>query len=137
MLIALAKLVVKIKYLHALLHDLNFCQTWETNVDSTIVWVDNTAALAVATGNDYTHETLKHVTVKVRFLQECVQRKIVRLSYINTHKNISDMMTKQSSGPQFKAHRDFVMGYTDIVVSHSASASFAVRVRRRTVRLRV
>ena len=134
--IALAKLVVKIKYLRALLHDLNFCQTRETNVDSTIVWVDNTAALAVATGNDYTHETLKHVTVKVRFLQECVQRKIVRLSYINTHKNISDMMTKQSSGPQFKAHRDFVMGYTD-VVSHSASASFAVRVRRRTVRLRV
>ena len=93
--IALAKLVVKIKYLGALLHDLNFCQTRETNVDSTIVWVDNTAALAVATGNDYTHETLKHVTVKVHFLQECVQRRIVWLSNINMHKNISDMMIKQ------------------------------------------
>ena len=135
--IALAKLVVKIKYLRALLQDLNFCQTKETNIGSTIVWVDNTAALAVATGSDFTHETVKHVTVKVRFLQECVQRRIVRLSYINTHKNISDMMTKQSNGPQFKAHRDFVMGYTDVIVPDSAWASFAVRVRRRTLRLSV
>ena len=99
--------------------------------------VDSTAALAVATGSYFTPETMEHVTVKVHFLQKCVQRRIVGLSYINTHKNISDMMTKQSPGLQFKAHSDFVMGYTDVVVSHSASASFTVRVRRRTVRLRV
>ena len=74
--IALAKLVVKIKYLRALLHDLQFHQSERTNVQSTIVWVDNTAALAVATGNDFTHETVKHVTVKVRFLQECVQHRL-------------------------------------------------------------
>ena len=91
--------------------------------------------LTVATGSDFTRETVKHVTVKVRFLQECVQCRIVRLSYINTHKNISDMMTKQSNGPQFKAHRDFVMGYTNVIVPDSARASFAVRVRRRTLRL--
>jgi hypothetical protein len=80
--IALAKLVVKIKYLRALLHDLQFCQQQETNISSTIVWVDNTAALAVATGNDFKfmHETVKHVTVKVKFLQECVQRKIIMLA---------------------------------------------------------
>ena len=135
--IALAKLVVKIKYLRALFRDLNFCQTKETNIGSTIVWIDNTAALAVATGSDFTHETVKHVTVKVRFLQECVQRRIVRLSYINTHKNISDMMTKQSNRPQFKAHRDCVMGYTDVIVPDSAWESFAVRVFRRTLRLSV
>jgi len=46
-------------------------------------------------------------------------------------------MTKQSNGPQFKAHRDFVMGYTDVIVPDSAWASFAVRVRRRTLRLSV
>jgi hypothetical protein len=49
-------------------------------IKSTIVWFDNTAALAVATGNDFPHETVKHVTVKVRFLQECVQHKIIRLT---------------------------------------------------------
>ena len=44
---------------------------------STCVWVDTTAAIAVATGKDFTHEAVKHVTVKVRFLQECVQRGII------------------------------------------------------------
>ena len=102
--IALAKLVVKIKHLRALMHDLQCCENRETTIESTIVWVDNTAALAVATGNDFTHETVKHVTVKVRFLQECVQHKIIRLTYVATCKNVSDMITKQSNGPQFKAH---------------------------------
>ena len=133
--IALAKLVVKIKYLRAMLHDLQFCQHEQTNVGSTIVWVDNTAALAVATGSDFTHEPVKHVTVKVRFLQECEQRKVVRYSYVTTSKNLSDMMTKQSSGPQLMAHRDFTMGYADALVVDGASARLAIRVRRRTRRL--
>ena len=48
--IALAKLVVKIMHLRALMHDLQLeCyQNLETKIESTFVWVDNTAALAVA-----------------------------------------------------------------------------------------
>ena len=87
--IALAKLVVKIKHLRALMHDLQVRQNQETQIERTIVWVDNTTALAVATGSNFTHETVKHVTVKVRFIQECEQRKIVRISYVATRKNIS------------------------------------------------
>ena len=82
-------------------------------INSTCVWVDNTAAIAVATGNDFTHETVKHVTVKVRFIQECVQRKIIMISYIKTSKNIADIMTKQSAGPQFVRHHDYAQGYLD------------------------
>jgi hypothetical protein len=76
-------------------------------INSTCVWVDNTAAIAVATGNDFTHETVKQVTVKVRFLQDCVQKSTIRIVYIKTCKNIADIMTKQSAGPQFVQHRDF------------------------------
>ena len=50
--IALAKLVVKVKHMRALLFDLQCCQDQETQINSTCVWVDNTAAIAVATGND-------------------------------------------------------------------------------------
>ncbi len=39
-------------------------------INSTCVWVDNKAEITVATGNDFTHKTVKHVTFKVRFLQE-------------------------------------------------------------------
>ncbi len=65
--IALAKIVVKIKHMRAILFDLQCRQEQETMIYSTCVWVDNTAAIAIATRNDFTHETVKHVTVKVRF----------------------------------------------------------------------
>jgi hypothetical protein len=72
--IALVTLVVKVKHMRALLFDMQCMQEQETMINSICVWVDNTAAIAVATGNDFTHETVKRVTVKVRFLQECVQK---------------------------------------------------------------
>ena len=113
--IALAKLVVKVKHMRALLFDLQCRQQQETMINSTCVWVDNTAAIAVATGNDFTHETVKHVTVKVRFLQECVQRKIIMITYIKTNKNIADIMTKQSAEPQFAQHCDYALGIIDVI----------------------
>ena len=64
------------------------------------MWVDNTATLAV--GNDFTHETVKHVTVNVQFIQECVRRKMILLASIRTYQSISDIMAKQSTGPQFR-----------------------------------
>ncbi len=79
--IALTKLVVKIKHMRALLFDLQCRQEPETIINSTCVWVDNTAAIAVATRKDFTHETVKHVTVKVQFLQKCVQRGIIMIAY--------------------------------------------------------
>jgi hypothetical protein len=101
--IALAKPVVKVKHMRAFLTDLQCRQEQTIQINSTCVWVDNTAAIAVAIGNDFTHETVKHVTDKVRFLQECVQRGIVMIVYIKTNENIADTMTKQSesAGPQF------------------------------------
>jgi hypothetical protein len=89
-----------------------------TQINSTWVWVDSTAAIADATGplnrkNDFTHETVKHVTVEVRFLQECVQREILLLVYIKAGKYISDIMTKQSPGPQFIQHHNCSLGMID------------------------
>ena len=131
--IALAKLVVKVKHMRALLFDLQCCQDQETQINSTCVWVDNTAAIAVATGNDFTHETFKHVTVKVRFLQDCVQRKIILLVYIKTGKNISDIMTKQSPGPQFIQHRNYTLGMIDVIADATSNVAVIWRRIRVTV----
>jgi hypothetical protein len=57
---ALAKLVVKIKHMRVILFDLQCRQKQETMINSTCVWVDNTAAIAVAAENDLSHETVKH-----------------------------------------------------------------------------
>jgi hypothetical protein len=86
--IALAKLVVKVKYMRAILIEMQCRQEQETMINSTRVWAYNTAAIAVATGNDFTHETVKHETFKVRFLQECVQRCII-IVYINDYNSRS------------------------------------------------
>jgi hypothetical protein len=117
--ITLAKIGVKIKHMRAILFDLQCRQEQETVINSTCVWVDNTAAIALATGNDFTHETVKHVTVKVHFLQECVQHTIIMIVYIKTCKNIADIMTKQSPGPQFVQHRDYAsaLGAIDAITS--------------------
>ena len=66
---ALAKLVDKTKHLRALLSYLLCRQQQVTTINSTCVWVANTAAIAGTTGNDFTHGTVKHVAIKVRFLQ--------------------------------------------------------------------
>ena len=130
--IALAKVVVKVKYLRAILFDLQCRQVEPTYIDSTIVWVDNTATLAVANGNDFTHETVKHVTVKVRFLQECVQRKIVLLASIRTHQNIADILTKQYAGPQFRMYRNYILGISDTVdLRVSAMVAYVSRASTR------
>ena len=78
--LALAKLAVKVKHMRATLFDLQCRQQQTTMVNSTCVGVDNTAAISVATGTDFTHETVKHVTIKVRFLRECVQRGIIMMT---------------------------------------------------------
>ena len=80
--IALAKLVVKVKHMRALLHILQCRQEHEATFQSTYVLVDNTAAIVVAMGNDFAHETVKHVTIKVQFLRGCVRNKIILLVYI-------------------------------------------------------
>ncbi len=56
--IALAKLVVKVKHMSAFLFDMQCRQEQETMINSTCVCVDNTAAIAVAAGNDFTQETV-------------------------------------------------------------------------------
>jgi hypothetical protein len=74
---------------------------------------------------------VKHVTVKVRFIQECVQRQIILIAYIKTSKNIADIMTKQSAGPPFAQHRDYALGIIDdISVDSALMAALAVIWRR-------
>ena len=67
--IALTKLVVKVKHMRALMAGLTHPQEGETVLNSTCVWTDNTATLSFAKGDNFTHETVKHVTVKEQFLQ--------------------------------------------------------------------
>ncbi len=52
--------------------------------------------------------------------------------YIKTCKNIADIMTKQSAGPQFAQHRDSTLGRIDVI----AAVIAAVAEIRRKIRIR-
>ncbi len=53
--------------------------TRNTNLNHTCVWVDSTAAIAVASGNDFTHERVKHTLLPMIAL--FINVNIGRLSY--------------------------------------------------------
>ena len=37
------------------------------------------------------------------------------LTPISTHQNIADVLTKQSAGPQFCMHRNYILGMSDTI----------------------
>jgi hypothetical protein len=91
-------------------------QEQTTLINSTCVWIDNTAAIAVLMRKDFTHITVKYATVKVRLLQECVQRGIIMITYM--------IMIKQSAGPQFAQRRDYALGIIDAVTAMTAALAW-------------
>ena len=56
--IALAKLAVKVNNLREIVFDLQCRQVEPSYIDSTIVWMDNTATLTVVNCNDFTMKQL-------------------------------------------------------------------------------
>ena len=110
--IALSKLVVKVKHMQALMAGLTHPQEGKTVIISTCVWTDNTATLSVVKGDIFTHETVKHITVKVQFLQECIQHNIITSAHIKTTQNTADILTKQLAVVIFKIHRNYSLGYS-------------------------
>ena len=78
--IALTKLVIKVKHMRALMAGLTHPQEGETVINSTCGWTGEAATLSVAKGNNFTHEKVKHVTVKRQFLQKCIQHNVLTLA---------------------------------------------------------
>ena len=106
--IALTKLVVKVKHMQALMPGLTHPQEDETVINSTCVWTDNTATLSVAKGDNFTHETVKHV--KVQFIHECIQHNIITLAHIKTTQNTADILINQLAVVIFKIHWNYCQG---------------------------
>jgi hypothetical protein len=65
------------------------------------VFIDNQAAQAMAT-NPVNHERTKHIDIAYHFVREVVQAGVVKLFYINTKNNISDLLTKSTKPVDFE-----------------------------------
>ena len=65
------------------------------------VFIDNQAAQAMAT-NPVNHERTKHIDIAYHFVREVVQAGVVKLFYISTKNNISDLLTKSTKPVDFE-----------------------------------
>ena len=65
---------------------------------------DNTAVIALTEGNASPgNGRMKHFDIKLHWLIEIVKRKVIRLSYCQTNRQVADMLTKSLPLPAFRA----------------------------------
>jgi hypothetical protein len=86
--VALADTVAEVLWVKMALEELNV-----ERKEPIKIFIDNQAAKAMAE-NPINHERTKHIDIQYHFIREVVTSGLVDLYYINTTKNISDLLTK-------------------------------------------
>ncbi|KAK2437950.1 hypothetical protein QL285_022782 [Trifolium repens] len=75
-------------WLRNLLKELNFPQK-----EPTKIFVDNKSAIALAK-NPVFHDRSKHIDTRYHYIRECVANNNVKLEYVKTHDQATDIFTK-------------------------------------------
>ncbi|CAH9071025.1 unnamed protein product [Cuscuta europaea] len=65
---------------------------------------DNTSAIAI-THNPVFHSKTKHIEIRHHFIREHVEKKTIKLEYIPTEKQLTDIFTKPLNEPRFNELR--------------------------------
>ena len=74
----------------------------------TVLHCDNKSAITVA-HNPSNGRRTKHLSVKYHFLKDCIENKHIKLQYISSEENISDLLTKPMTGNRFVKLRDEIV----------------------------
>lgn len=61
--------------------------------DFVLIYSDNQGAIQLAKNNAYSART-KHIYIKVEFVKEKLEQKIIEIKYVPTNANIADLLTK-------------------------------------------
>lgn len=65
-----------------------------------VIFEDNSGCISIV-NNPTCHKKTKHIDIKYHFSREQVQKKVIKIEYIPTGKQLADMMTKPLPAPQF------------------------------------
>ena len=69
------------------------------------VYIDNQSAMKIST-NDIYHNRTKHIDIKYNYIKEEIKNKNIQLKWVETRKQLADILTKAVPGPQFSLLRD-------------------------------
>ena len=67
------------------------------------VYVDNLGAIFMANNRSATTRT-KHIDLRKHFVNDLVEKGIVKVDFVKSEENVSDIWTKNVSGKLFKKH---------------------------------
>jgi hypothetical protein len=85
---ALAAVVTELLWVHSLLSELGIKHSHPMTV-----YIDNQAAKALAE-NPIAHQRTKHIDIRYFFIRETIESGLIRLEYVRTKQNPSDLLTK-------------------------------------------
>ena len=110
--IALCSEVCEVMYLRNLMRELGFMQE-----ESTLIWEDNRAAIALAENEVSSAGRSKHIDLRFRFVAEAVKDGIVRVRYTPTDTNHADLFTKSLTTATFERLLKMAVGLKGITGS--------------------
>eukprot|EP00253_Pinus_taeda_P022544 PITA_22544 len=75
-----------------------------SHLDPTVIYCDNQSCIKIS-ANPVFHDRSKHIDIRYHHIRDCVQRRIMLLSYIPTEDQDADILTKALTRSKFKYHR--------------------------------
>eukprot|EP00253_Pinus_taeda_P027740 PITA_27740 len=79
-------------------------ELFRSHLEPTVIYCDNQSCIKLL-ANKVFHDRSKHIDIRYHHIRDCVQRRIMLLSYIPTEDLDVDILTKALSRSRFKYHR--------------------------------
>jgi hypothetical protein len=79
-------------------------------VGPTVIYEDNQGCIGMSQ-NPIMHKRSKHIDIRYRFVRERVASGDVQLVFVETNKQVADLLTKPLLKPRLIRIRDRVLGY--------------------------
>ena len=77
---------------------------FSSHFDCTVIYCDNKSCIKLSI-NPILHDRYKNIDIQYHHIRDCVQRKIMLLSYIPTEDQDVDILTKALTRRKFEYHR--------------------------------
>ena len=75
-----------------------------SHLEPTVIYCDNQSCIKLS-ANPVFHDRSKHIDIQYHHIRDCVQQRIMLLSYIPTEDHDVDILTKALTRSKFEYHR--------------------------------
>lgn len=100
--VAAAHATKEATWLRQMLYDIGEEQETPTTIN-----IDNQSAIRLVKNNEF-HKRTKHISVKFHFIREKYENKEITVKYVETDKQVADLMTKALSKSKFNTFRSYL-----------------------------